>query len=339
MNFVGHGSRTKLLSLERATSAPVILLFFLPAISVELLSGNTPLAMYTNPFAFVTLNVIYGGGAILIRETVVRWNKGFASIVLFGVAYGAVNEGLTSKGYFDPHFYSAIEMGLQNVGRFIGINVAWAFSITAFHAMFSVAVPILLVDALYPGRNRWLGDESFVFLLALFCGIVALAYDLVNVANNPSPGTLAAVLAFIVLCSGAAWAIPDVRMREAVAPRRPIALFGFGALFAFGVIFAGWAVYRLFPSLALHVGILSGVVTLFAWSMVRLPPITGRSQVVLVGGLLTPMIVSAAIHRLLIPEALVVALLVICWIISKAHVPPTSVRYRSSAERKVVAHE
>jgi hypothetical protein len=75
----------------------------LPTVSVELLGGNTSLAQYLFPLTFVMINIAYGGAAVLIRETAARGNKGLPSIILLGVAYGMVNEGLTTKGFFDPH--------------------------------------------------------------------------------------------------------------------------------------------------------------------------------------------------------------------------------------------
>lgn len=86
-------------------------LFFLPAISVEVLSGNTTLANYISPINVIGLNLIYGGAALLIRETTVRWNKGFASILVLAAGYGMINEGLGTKGFFNPHFYAVVQFG------------------------------------------------------------------------------------------------------------------------------------------------------------------------------------------------------------------------------------
>jgi hypothetical protein len=56
-------------------------LFFLPAVSVELLTDNTCLSTYWSPILSVILNITYGGALLLVRETVARWGKGFPSIL------------------------------------------------------------------------------------------------------------------------------------------------------------------------------------------------------------------------------------------------------------------
>ncbi len=61
------------------------ILFLLPAISVELLTGNTRLPTYLSPLVFIILNITYGGALLLVRETVVRWGKGFPSILMFSL--------------------------------------------------------------------------------------------------------------------------------------------------------------------------------------------------------------------------------------------------------------
>ena len=72
----------------------LVLLFFTPGL-IEYVSGDTSLALlvFSPPiFLFeLLMNVgIYGPGVLLIREASIRWNKGWASILLMGLAYGIV---------------------------------------------------------------------------------------------------------------------------------------------------------------------------------------------------------------------------------------------------------
>jgi hypothetical protein len=51
----------------------------------ELLPGSGPI---TQPVLWPFLLLIYGPGALLIRESLVRRQRGWESILLLGVAYG-----------------------------------------------------------------------------------------------------------------------------------------------------------------------------------------------------------------------------------------------------------
>ena len=81
----------------KSTNYAAAVLFFLPAVSVELLTGNTHLSTYWSPITFIIDNLTYGGALLLIRETTVRWGKGFASILTFALGYAMLNEALCTK--------------------------------------------------------------------------------------------------------------------------------------------------------------------------------------------------------------------------------------------------
>src|SRR2546428_13918727 len=60
-------------------------------------SSQIPLLVFFPPlfFLFLPANLgLYGSGVILIREAMIRWKKGWASVFLLGVAYGIVEDGL-----------------------------------------------------------------------------------------------------------------------------------------------------------------------------------------------------------------------------------------------------
>jgi hypothetical protein len=57
---------------------PLVLFFLSPAIG-ELLSGSSPPAEFFTPFGLTVMAVLYGGGALLAREAVTRWKRGWVS--------------------------------------------------------------------------------------------------------------------------------------------------------------------------------------------------------------------------------------------------------------------
>jgi len=120
-------------------SALVVISFLV----AELLPGSAPL---DQPLLWPFLLLIYGSGALLIREFVRRRRRGWASILVLGVAYGLIEEGLALQSLFNPALYNAAEWG----GRVWGINGVYAEAAITIHAVWSAAIPILLTDLLFP---------------------------------------------------------------------------------------------------------------------------------------------------------------------------------------------
>jgi hypothetical protein len=104
--------------------SPAIALFFLSPAIAELLSGSAPPMEFFNPISFLLLSSLYGSGALVVRELKTRWNKGYVSMLILGVAYGVIEEALMVKSFFDPNW---IDLGVLGVyGRWQGVNWVWA---------------------------------------------------------------------------------------------------------------------------------------------------------------------------------------------------------------------
>jgi hypothetical protein len=135
---------------------PALALYLLSPIVGELLSGSAPPAEFFTPFGFTIMVLLYGGGAVTVRELKVRWRKGMGSLLLLGAAYGVLEEGLMVASFQNPHWQ---DIGILGVfGRWLGINWVWAVELTAYHAIVSITVPIMLVELAYPKRKNepWL---------------------------------------------------------------------------------------------------------------------------------------------------------------------------------------
>ncbi len=88
-------------------SHPLLFLLLLTPGIPEYLSASSQLTVLViNPvlfFLFLAANLgLYGSGVILIREAMIRWKKGWASVFLLGAAYGIVEEGLDLWTFFYP---------------------------------------------------------------------------------------------------------------------------------------------------------------------------------------------------------------------------------------------
>ena len=190
------------------TVSPALVLFFLSAAVAELLSGSAPPGEFFNPFSFVLLSCLYGSGAVLARELKIRWNKGYVSLFVLGAAYAIIEEGLMVKSFFDPTW---IDIGILGVyGRWQGVNWVWTEWLTIYHAIFSIVIPITLVELLYPNqRNQsWVNNKKFAGLAVLLAGVTTFGYLFLTPYRPPilQYGFFVAVVAFLLVV---AWKIPS----------------------------------------------------------------------------------------------------------------------------------
>ncbi|MEW5942045.1 MAG: hypothetical protein AB1750_20455, partial [Chloroflexota bacterium] len=157
----------------KRTLPPALALFLIAPIFGELFSGSSPLNEYVNPVTFVTLGLLYGCGAIIVRELLVRWQKGWIGLLLLGVAYGIYEEGILVQSFFDPGW---MDLGALAVyGRAAGVNWVWTEHLIIFHAAVSIAASIAFTQALYPERRAepWVTGRGW--WIANFVGILILA--------------------------------------------------------------------------------------------------------------------------------------------------------------------
>jgi len=164
---------------------PAWVLFFLAPLVGELLSSSAPPAEFFQPLGFAMLSILYGGGTLLARELVVRWQKGTASLLVLGAAYGIAEEGLMCKSFFDPNW---MDVGLLGTyGRWLGVNWVWTFELTIYHAAFSILIPVALVNLLYPQRcgEPWLGRRAFVIVAILWLFNGGLIFTAISAYRPP----------------------------------------------------------------------------------------------------------------------------------------------------------
>jgi hypothetical protein len=84
----------------KRVSPSLLLLLLAPAIG-ELLSGSSPPLEFFFPPSLILLALMYGCGALVCREMVVRWGKGWLSLLLLGIAYGIYEEGIVLRSFFN----------------------------------------------------------------------------------------------------------------------------------------------------------------------------------------------------------------------------------------------
>ena len=156
--------------------SPGVVLFCLSPMVGELLSGATPPLRFINPISLILEGLLYGGGALLVRELTFRWGKGWPTLLVLGAAYGIIEEGLLCKSFFNPLWP---DLGLLGVyGRWGGVNWVWSVELTIYHAFVSIAIPITIVGLLFPDRRRtaWAGRAGLVVVAVLFVADVLFGF-------------------------------------------------------------------------------------------------------------------------------------------------------------------
>ena len=184
---------------------PLWALVLLSPVLAEMLSGSSPPTEWLNPFGALLLIWLYGSGVVVMRETAVRWRLGWAGLVALGAAYGIIEEGLAVKSFFDPAWMDLGTLG--SYGRFLDTNWVWALWLTIYHAIFSIALPIFLIEWAYPSiRGKpLLAEREYALSLASLLGATLFLNALLT-GYRPSAAHLAGAALAVV---GLAWFAKD----------------------------------------------------------------------------------------------------------------------------------
>jgi hypothetical protein len=148
-----------------------VCLFLLTPGLVEYLSGSSSFVfLVVSPaWFFLALGInaaMYTSGALLIREALIRWRKGWPTVFALGAAYALMEEGIADQTIFNPHTSPIGADGTY--GHFAGVNWLWFPDIFLIHILMSLFVPLLLLGyALPETRGRSLLTDRQVGLVAL----------------------------------------------------------------------------------------------------------------------------------------------------------------------------
>jgi hypothetical protein len=178
-------------------SHPVMFLFVLTPGIPEYLSASSQITLLVlNPiafFLFLGANIaLYGSGVLLIREAMIRWKKGWASVFLLGVAYGIVEEGVALWTLFNPNAPPVGNLGIY--GHWLGVNWVWTAGLLIFHSVYSIGLPIFLFGLVFPElKSKSLihvgGITASFWFLTFDCIILYLLESVIFPAYRPG-GTL-----------------------------------------------------------------------------------------------------------------------------------------------------
>jgi hypothetical protein len=243
-------------------------LFLVAPLVAEFLLGNLSITMLP---ALVVLAPLYGGGALLVREAARRAGRGWPTLLLLGLAYGVLEEGLATQSLFNPD-YLRLQMHLLEPAHVaaLGMGAWWTVFVLTLHVVWSVGVSIALVEALSRDQPRapWLGGIGLAVAGLLFV-LGALATARFTLAGDPfvaSVPQLAGTVVAAALLVAAAFAWPRWREgRNAGSVPSPwlVGATGLLAGSVFLVIPPAWGWWAVAAYVALFAGVAAAAA---AWS-------------------------------------------------------------------------
>ncbi|MFI9202332.1 DUF998 domain-containing protein [Streptomyces sp. NPDC053048] len=224
--------------------APALGLFVLAPLIGEGLLGN--LTVSEMALLLPLLAPMYGAGALLVREAARRAGRGPATMLVLGVAYGLVEEGLADQMLFNRYYAGHDLMGDTFIPA-LGMGGWLTVAVLTLHAVWSINVAIALVEALVPrhAQTPWLGRGQLAVTAMVFVAGSALVgyghYLEERFVATPWQlgGTALAVVALVV----AAFRLPPARPRAGAAPAPWAAGAGAlvaGSLFLVTEFLPGW---------------------------------------------------------------------------------------------------
>jgi hypothetical protein len=187
--------------------APALGLFLLAPLVAEYLLGTISLSQLV---AWPFIAPMYGGGALLVRELARRNGRGWPTIVLLAAAYGLLEAGLLDQSLFNPSYLGHDFQSAAHVPA-LGVSAHYALAFVVGHAVWSISVPIVLVETLVPDRRTtpWLGGPGLAVTAVLFvAGCALIAWDhQVTERFLATPGQLGGAAAAVVALVAAAFAV------------------------------------------------------------------------------------------------------------------------------------
>lgn len=201
-------------------------LFLLSPLIAEYLLGSLPVSMIA---ILPIMAMMYGSGAILIREIVRRTGRGWVSMALLACAYGFVEEGFVTQSLFNPNYLGLrlIDFGFIPA---LGTALPWLIFVISIHVVWSICVPIGLSEALFKNKRdqAWLGPvgiSAFTLLFLAGCTLVA-TFTYKQRPFMATPMELGGVAMIVIALVAAALLWPKSSTGATAAPHPSVLFLG-----------------------------------------------------------------------------------------------------------------
>jgi len=166
------------MSLDNRSSgksiAPAVTLILLSPLIGEVMSGATRLSYL---FVYVSEVMMWGCGALIIREVVRRWGGNWTTMLPLGLALSVAEEFIVQQTSLAPMPW----LGSTPIyGRVWGVNWIYFLFMLAFESVCITLVPVQIVELIFPDRRKepWLRTRGLVVASVVFLVGALLAWFL-----------------------------------------------------------------------------------------------------------------------------------------------------------------
>ena len=147
--------------------APVIGLFLLAPFVGEFLLGNITIS---GLLIGILLAPMYGGGAVLVRELGRRYGGGWPTMAPLACAYALIEEGPLDQLLWNDAYLGVDNFHSATYVPAFGTSIELIQTVIALHAVWSICVPIALIEAFATDRGitPWLGRTGLITVAIIF---------------------------------------------------------------------------------------------------------------------------------------------------------------------------
>lgn len=253
-------------SLSTTHRGPIIALLLLAPIISELLYGAIRISTI---FILIPEVLTWGCGALLVRECIRRWRKGWPSTLLLGLAIAVAEEWVIQQTSIAP----LVGLAKHAYGRVWGVNWVYFLWALGYESVWVVLLPVQLTELLFPDQRDqpWLRKRGFVAASSAFAvGCFAAWYGWTQRARvrifhmapySPPPLYIAGAIVVIVLLFWAAYRFPSRKSSTQTATHAtsPWLVGSLLTLFAFA-----WSAFVLLgygsiPGISFEVPLIAGM--------------------------------------------------------------------------------
>jgi hypothetical protein len=157
----------------------ITLMIFAPLIA-ELLPGSTRLSSI---IVFPIEVFVWGGGALLIRQAIRKWQLGWINMLFLGLALSIAEEFLIQQTSIAP---MVIKIKGIEYARSLGINYVYLLWALIYETVFVVFIPISLTEIIFKTRSKelWVKKRGIYITIILFLlGSIMAWYSWTQIAR------------------------------------------------------------------------------------------------------------------------------------------------------------
>lgn len=255
--------------------APAFVLMLAAPLLTEVLPGST---RFSSIFVFPIEMCVWGGGALLIRYAVRRWQLGWFNMLLMAVALAIAEECLIQQTSLAP---LVIRLKGVTYARAFGVNYVYFLWAIIYESVFVVFLPVYLVELIFPARRNdlWLRKAGLFVIIPLFLLGSILAWFTWTQIARPKvfhlpvyhlslPTVISAVTVIAVLVFTALVALRKLALKPAplqsYTPWVPAIAGAVWATLLFGLVLLGFGIAPNFPPvIAISGGFILAIAALY----------------------------------------------------------------------------